>query len=241
MTPKTISYPFQLVAGVPVIVRGGHRIVVDTCAPASVHTSPQLEFLDTTFAVKPDSEHDSIAALYKNFGSPVTTVLGTDILRKYQVVFDYQQSTITFHRDCPPAMAGEVIRLKSFRGLPVVPAFLGGQAIPMLLVTGARLSYVHRSHTQGYLSLGETTDFYPTLGRFATNQVQLPTSVGCFTFQITYGHLPNSWNRLLSLVMGDNGFLGSDFFKQFRVCLDLDRRKMTLQKYDSWVIGDGCS
>ena len=223
---KIKEYSLEIISGVPIIRNNEHVILIDTGSPQSIHNAKVFNFLDKNFDVKTSNGAFNIENISEKFGLQVTTLLGMDILKDYQVVFDYKNKQITFSEG--EIYTGQEINLSITSGIPVIPVLISDQHIPMFLDSGAQLSYLKRNITQHHKNLGETEDFYPTIGRFKTTKYLIYTGLQENNFDVFYGNLPPQLEGFLSMINGNNGILGYDFFSKFELCLDFKKNMLTL-------------
>ena len=226
MSIKTFS--IELISGVPIIRDNDHVILLDTGTPQTIHNSTELNFLDQNFRVNTNYGQITSQTISENMGQPITTLLGMDILKDYKIVFDYEKLEISLLTADEEDFEGEVIQVSSHLGIPVIQVAPVDQYIPMFLDSGAHLSYVKSIHTQYHKNCGETEDFHPTIGKFTTTKFLSSSRIGQHYIDVYYGNLPPKLSIYLSLLNGDNGILGYDFFAKFKLCLDMKNNKLTL-------------
>ena len=226
MSIKTFS--IELISGVPIIRDNQHVILLDTGTPQTIHNSTELNFLDQNFRVNTYYGQITSQTISENMGQPITTLLGMDILKDYKIVFDYEKLEISLLTADEKDFEGEVIPLSSHLGIPVIQVAPVDQFIPMFLDSGAHLSYVKSIHTQYHKNFGETEDFHPTIGKFTTTKFLSCSRIGEHYIDVYYGNLPAQLAVYVSLINGDNGILGYDFFAKFKMCLDMKNNKLTI-------------
>jgi aspartyl protease len=145
-------------------------------------------------------------------------LLGTGLLKPYEVVIDYPQRTMQLvpraKQGDPGSCKGTVVPLdrssNKWRGEPVIK--VRTEAVPMLLWldTGSQLSAVRRSLT---LELLQSTVDHVTLKRLRLGN----TDFGPWEFQVWDMNLP-----------GFDGFLGYDFFAKHVVCVDFPGKRIVI-------------
>jgi hypothetical protein len=224
------TFKIELISGAPVFRDNENIILLDTGAPQTIHTSTELNFLDKNFNVITTYGSINMQTISGNMDTPITTLLGMDILKDYKIVFDYEKLEISLVTADEEDFEGEVIPLSSHLGIPVIQVAPVDQYIPMFLDSGAHLSYVKSIHTQYHKNFGETEDFHPTIGKFTTTKFLSYSRIGQHYIEVYYGNLPSQLVSFLSLINGDNGILGYDFFAKFKLCLDMKNNKLTLME-----------
>ena len=166
----------------------------------------------------------SVEKLSEMLGTKVTTLLGTDILANYKILFDYRNKSVIFSKEkC--VFNGEEVKISSFMGIPIIELFVNNQKLKFFLDTGAKLSYLSNNFTANYHSIGREVDFYPGVGEFETECYEILTKLGDREFSVKYGNLPDLLEMTLMLG-GTNGIIGFDLFNSFKVFLDINNRTL---------------
>lgn len=222
------TFPIEIIKGAPVFKDKGNIILLDTGAPKTIHTSTELNFLDKNFNVITTYGSINMQTISGNMETPITTLLGMDILKDYKIIFDYKNLEISLHTADVEDVQGEEIPMTNHLGIPVIEVAPADKYIPMFLDSGAHLSYVKSVHTQYHKNFGETEDFHPTIGKFTTTKFLSSSRIGEHYIEVFYGNLPSQLVSFLSLINGDNGILGYDFFAKFKLCLDMKKNKVTI-------------
>ena len=222
------KFSIEIIKGAPVFQYKGNIILLDTGAPKTIHTSTELFFLDKNFNVITTYGPINMQTISSNMETPITTLLGMDILKDYKIIFDYKNLEISLLTADEEDVQGEEIPMTNHLGIPVIEVAPADKYIPMFLDSGAHLSYVKSSHTQYHKNFGETEDFHPTIGKFTTTKFLSSSRIGEHYIEVFYGNLPSQLASFLSYIKGDNGILGYDFFAKFKICLDMKKMKLTL-------------
>lgn len=220
-------YPLQLFNGHPVIRTKTEIILVDTGAQATLNSTGQLEFEGTVHRCSTQLG-TSVADISGLLGMDITTLLGVDVLEKYQVLFDYSNQQIEFSQT-PKVFEGHAIALDRVMGIPVIPLTIGGAQHRFFLDTGAQYSYASGHSINAFPPAGQAEDFYPGIGRFQINCHTADLMIGTDQFTARCGIPPALVQRLLA--MGDcQGIIGADLFNQFKIQLDLTGRQMKYRR-----------
>jgi hypothetical protein len=222
------TFPIEIIKGAPVFRNNGNIILLDTGAPKTIHTSTELNFLDKNFNVITTYGNINMQTISGNMDTVITTLLGMDILKGYKIIFDYKNLEISILTADEEDVQGEDIPMTEHLGIPVIDVLPVDKYIPMFLDSGAHLSYVKSTHTQYHKNFGETEDFHPTIGKFTTTKFLSSSRIGPHYIDVFYGNLPSQLVSFLSLINGDNGILGYDFFAKFKLCLDMKKNKVTI-------------
>jgi hypothetical protein len=211
-------FPLLIHEGHPYIELAELTIFVDTGAPATVHHQPSLTFCGEKYPCITNFMGLTTEKLSEMLGRPITTLLGADILSRYVVFFDYPNGKIGFGSRIPDSECA-VVPLRYFMGIPLIRLDIAEQQLNLFLDTGAKLSYLRRSHTASLVPTGHAEDFYPTTGQFSTPTFEIPTTFEGKPLETTYGNLPDMLELTLTL-SGTDGIIGHDFFRRYRVWLD---------------------
>lgn len=222
------TFDINLVDGHPLISDNGNTILVDTGSPLTVHQEDTLCFLGREFPVHTSIMGDGIGSLCRLSGIEFTTLLGIDILSQYRVVFDYENSQITFLTDEESGLEGTTLPLVNVMGgVKAVTMQINGQQLKLAIDTGAPLSYVDAAVTENLEPVGEKEDFHPIVGRYTTRIYELEAEIDDKKFTGTYGNLPEKMRMSLKLG-GLGGVIGYDFFQSFRVMFDFKKDSVAI-------------
>lgn len=218
------TFKIDFVEGHLLIRDNENIILVDTGSPVTMHKESTLNFLGREHRVL----NKGVNNLSRLAGVAFTTLMGMDILSQYRVIFDYASEEITFlTHDEEVGLEGVEMHLPSLMGMILVRMQIAGTQCLMALDTGAPVSYLDDSITNGMQPVGEKEDFHPMAGRYVTPVYELETEVGGRTFRATFGNLPMVVSLHLKLLKVD-GVIGYDFFKSFKVMIDAAGGKMLI-------------
>lgn len=220
----------EIRSGVPIITYKNEVILVDTGSPITIHSTGNLHLFDQNYQVASNYGSVNIQSISRDLGFPITAILGMDIMRNFQLIFNYPIRQISFmQNESLDDVHGEEIPVAIHHGLPVLSIVLPSGEIPVFLDTGANLSYLRSELTRtDYKNMGQREDFHPFVGRFSTTVYSIYTDMGSHSFYVDFGNLPPRLDHFLGLINGNNGILGYDFFKQFKLCLDVPNGRLIL-------------
>jgi hypothetical protein len=218
------SYQINLFKGHAIIVEGENTILIDTGAPSTIHATNNIEFCGKSYHCTTSQMGLTVEKLAEMLGTKITTLLGTDILSKYKIMFDYRNKLVKFATK-EYELNGEEVKISSFMGIPIIELLVSNQPLKFFLDTGAKLSYLSNNFTANYNSVGREVDFYPGVGEFETECYEILTSIGNREFLVKYGNLPDLLQMTLMLG-GTNGIIGFDFFNNFKIALDISNRTL---------------
>jgi len=214
------TFPLNLFDGHPIIEDNGNTVLLDTGAPITIHIADKIEFMGDTHEAVTDYMGLTTDSLSELLGTRITTLLAADIIGKYKVIFDYCDKKIIFSKD-EIDFDGAKIPFKVVMGIPIIKLSTPSGDIRCFLDTGAKLSYLDETFTEGFEAIGIEEDFYPRVGKFETQTYEIPTTIGEEQFTVKYGNLPMLLQMSLALA-GADGVIGYDLFKQFKVMLDIE-------------------
>lgn len=218
------QFQLTLFKGHPIINDGENVILIDTGAPSTIHTSNALTFCSKNYTCSTNYMGLTVSKISEILGTRITTLLGTDILQNYHILFDYKNYFTEFSHEAI-SFDGNEILISNFMGIPIIELSINNEKLKFFLDTGAKLSYLSDSITSDYKSVGTDEDFYPGVGKFSTNCFDITTSIGDENFTSKFGNLPDLLKMTLMLG-GTDGIIGFDFFNNFKIVLDLQSNKL---------------
>ena len=211
----------------PIIKDGDNIILIDTGSPVTIHKERNFSFFEKTHFVNTNYGGAYINNVAQNVHYPITTLLGTDIISGFKVLFDYKAGEIIlFEINDPVEFDGTSVSLSSFSGIPVFEATTEAGKIKFFLDSGAKSSYLKNELTTDMKRCGSQTDFYLTIGEFSTDTFESSIQINGIKLYCIFGNLPNQISPLLNTI---NGIMGSDLFKQKKILLDITSGTMKLQ------------
>jgi len=222
------QFQIQLFKGHPIINDGVNRILIDTGAPSTIHSSDSLNFCSESFSCSTNYMGLTASKISDMLGTEITTLLGIDILSDYKIFLDYQNQVIEFSKQ-EIDIKGTQLEISNFMGIPIIKMTVDNKELKFFLDTGAKLSYLSDSLTNNYKSVGTDEDFYPGVGKFQTECFEIPTVFGDTEFVVKYGILPTLLQTTLMLG-GTDGIIGFDFFNNLKVVLDLKNNRLKYAK-----------
>ena len=222
------QFQIQLYKGHPIINDGENRILIDTGAPSTIHSSDSLNFCSESFSCSTNYMALTASKISDMLGTEITTLLGIDILSDYKIFLDYQNQVIEFSKQ-EIDIKGTQLEISNFMGIPIIKMTVDNKELKFFLDTGAKLSYLSDSLTNNYKSVWTDEDFYPGVGKFQTECFEIPTVFGDTEFVVKYGILPTLLQTTLMLG-GTDGIIGFDFFNNFKVVLDLKNNRLKYAK-----------
>lgn len=196
-TPKTI--PLEILHDHLVARVKGQAAVIDTGSPLTFRAP---------------------AIVAEQLGQPVRWLVGTATLSRDRVLLDWTGRRMVVGGE---ALPGETIPLVPHAGLFQVAVKGAHGSALAFLDTGAHLSYAPSAAVRGLIPVGRERDFYPMFGEFDVDVYELAIRVGRRRIRGRFGVLPELLALLLAGVGGTGWIMGSDFFRDRAIQLDLAR------------------
>ncbi len=163
------------------------------------------------------------ALVSEQLGEPIRWLVGTDVLTRDRVLLDWSGRRVVIGG---PALSGESLPLVPHAGLFQIEVEGAHGAALAFLDTGAHLSYAPASAVRGLVPVAHERDFYPLFGEFDVPVYALSVRVGRRKIRGRYAVLPELLAMLLAGVGGTGWILGSDFFRDRAIQLDLANNRV---------------
>ena len=237
MPLQTPTRHFELLnaANHPVIPMEGLRVCLDTGSPFTFKhpLSPaQVRLMDRDLTLPEiPGPRSAMEAADRLLGFQFDVLMGMDLMSGLSWRLDWRTGTAeaaptlldepgTTWLDLPPILPGLAVACPSFR--------VNNGAEVALLDTGAHLSYCVGQFPATARQVGQTQDFNPHLGVFATPIWEDALEIGGHSVPIRFGRLPQQGAMMLQ-AMGASWILGSDLLRAFRMTLDLPAARLGLR------------
>jgi hypothetical protein len=214
-----------------VIKNGESNVLIDTGSPITIHTDNTLSFLGNDFAAHTNYGGMSIRDISSLVGDEkeISTLVGMDILSRYDVLFDYQNNVISFDNENIELEGLEIPIVELRHGIPLIEIGAEGRRFKAYFDTGAALSYLAEPLTTGKAQAGMVLDFHPTMGRYETIVYEIETDMFGHSRIYQYGNLPA---RLRAFFSNDlMAIIGYDLLKDFKVVFSARRRILKVVPY----------
>ena len=185
----------------------GRRMLLDTGSPVSVG-SGALVFAGSRTMLQGSFAGVSLDELVQLVGSPFDGLLGMDVLGTRRVSFDGKRGILRVGAALPGGLPE--VATSSVMGVPTVPLTVDGVSRRAFIDLGAKVSYV----SGGVAGAGEDIeDFYPGIGRFATQAGLATAEVAGIPMRLRFGSLPKLLQMNL-MVAGCDAILGAEMLQQ---------------------------
>ncbi|MDW7730387.1 MAG: hypothetical protein SCJ94_10345 [Bacillota bacterium] len=221
-------YPLKVFDNHLLIYISGMQVLLDTGTPTSIGKVPLL-LLGSTHIPQHSFMGLNIDALSKCLGHQIDYVLGSDLLKKFHLIVDYDKRIATFS-DSPQNIPGRPFSVETMLNVPVITITIANQNARMFFDTGAKISYLKKSFTSGLPCTGIAEDFYPGIGQFQTNLSKAALTIMGENIELNCGNLPPLME--MSLVVANcAGIIGNDIFQYFNpISYSLSEELIYLEK-----------
>lgn len=207
----------------PLSIHSGHMFIqhenelflLDTGAPKSFGSPSQLTLAGQQFYISDNYLGLTPDTLSGYVGIATAGIIGSDILRSFDIIIDAPGNTITLSTDYL-TYAGDAVPLDFFMNIPIISTVIGSAAYRMFFDTGAQISYFQDDSITDYPYAGPVEDFYPGLGQFVTETHIVDLKIGECIFSLRCGRLPDLLEMTL-LMTGTQGILGNQFLHDRKV------------------------
>lgn len=188
----------------------GGMWLVDTGAPITFGTTKALNICGEHFHFNNTYLSLTTESLSEFIGTPCSGLLGMDLLRVHDIIFDLHKGEATFTQE-KVIPAGTGITLEDFMGIPILPVEISGEQFRMFFDTGAQLSYFQNKGITSSTPGAEIEDFFPDVGKFITRTYQVEMRIGEKIFNLISGILPGLLGASLQLA-NVQGIIGNQIF-----------------------------
>jgi len=214
--------------------RAGHLLlhvgeddwVIDTGSPASFGSGPVPVLCGHRPALPASYMGLDQPELSRLTGVPLAGLLGTDVLNRFDLVFDVPSGHVQLCEE-ESVLAGDSIPMSDVMGVPVVTVHTGHASHAVFFDTGATVSYLHGAGDAGHPALEPMHDFFPGFGEFDSPTWRVPFRVGGTAMSLRTGQLPGLLGMTLRMA-GVAGIVGNELCLTRRVGYFSRRRQLVL-------------
>jgi len=215
---NTNEYDIRLSRGHVLIDGGEGLLLVDTGSPMSFHELGRIRLCGGEYRVPASLPGAGADYVSDKVGERVAGLVGMDILGPLGARIDVPGRKLTFH----PSTEGTAPVPSGVSGLGYVFADMtvAGRPARVILDTGAPVSYISPSFTEGLVAVDHVTDFNPMVpgDTFETPVFEIPASFAGCDFKMRAGHLPGFFTGMLSM-LGVDGVVGMEIFGRMPVVI----------------------
>jgi len=122
---KTVHLPLKYINGHIFVQIAGDLWLIDTGSPTSFGVSGKLAISDENFTLQTSLRSLTAESLSQFIGVRSIGLLGMDILRCFDIVFDVAEGIIAFSAD-EVDYSGQTIKIEHFMGIPIFTARING-------------------------------------------------------------------------------------------------------------------
>jgi Ca-activated chloride channel family protein len=205
---------------------GQGRVLLDSGAVTSFGDDAHIRIGRSDYPLASEFMGMRIGDIGRLVNTRLTALLGADVLNRFDYRIDSGAGTFAVAEGTMD-LAGAVLPLESFQGVPVIRAAIGGQERRCFFDSGAKLSYLHSSLAAAYPVTGQDTDFFPGFGEFTTEVRDVEIAVGGHRETIRFGVLPQLLEMAVSM-SGTQAILGSVLCERYIVSVSARRRQLAI-------------
>ncbi len=220
------KYPYDLINGHIIIKTQTASLLIDTGSPASISRSQYIDFAGERNTALSNLSNVNPDYLSRYVGRTIDGLIGTDILKKYDIRIDPDHCHIITDEELTLKRS---LSIDTFQNIPILNATVSNKDIRFFLDTGAKLSYLNPELSSQFPLADKEQDFHPTIGSFTTQTRLVPLVIHGRELVIRAGILPESLITLLGIAQVD-GILGTTLLKSYSFTLSLRRKKISLEK-----------
>jgi len=222
------SYEYNLVDGHIIVCDAKRQLLLDTGAPLSVGSPSPLAFAGQSHQVQDGYMGITPASLSENIGTSVSTLIGADIINRYDMQIDPATHELVL-TEGELHLDGNSLEVDNFMGIPVIEATIGQDTVRLFFDTGAKLSYLDPDKTNSLEPTGTASDFYPSLGTFSTNTFDVAIGLASENIVLRVGNLPVILQETLRLA-NVQGILGTALLQAHKITFAPRRHMMTMER-----------
>lgn len=224
----TKTFNIDLYDGHLLFEYNGMKVLVDTGCPVTIGKNTSFDFMDKSYQCLLDLGGKRISDLSALMEYDFDILMGMNIVKNYYILTEYKNKEITFSTDTipfEPVCTVPIIRGRM--GEVCIELTVKGEKVRLALDTGAKISYIDETFTNGETIIETRDDFNPMFGKFSTPIYAMEASVGNQTFPVNFGNLPPIMAMSLRM-MGLSGAIGFDLFNAFKVLMDFKNNILLL-------------
>lgn len=220
------TFDIDIYDGHLIFIADGIKVLVDTGCPVTIGKGNSFMFMEEEHVCHTSFGGRAINSISQLMNYDIDVFMGMDIIERYYVKTDYRHKKVTFSVEPLPVeqMTSTPI-IRGRMGEVCVNLTIKGNTIRMALDTGAKISYIDKSYTEGETQLANKDDFSPFIGHFQTPIYAMEASIGDSSFPVNFGVLPSKLAMPLQM-MGIYGAIGFDLFNAFTVVMDFKNKML---------------
>lgn len=223
------TFDIDMYDGHLIFIVDGMKVLVDTGSPVTIGGRNSFKFMEEEYECHTAFMGKDISGISKLMNYDIDVLMGMDIIERYYVQTDYKYRQITFSKEpLPVEQMSSASLIRGHMGEVCINLTVKDNTIKLALDTGAKISYIDNSYTEGENRIGVKDDFNPMIGHFETPIFAMEASIGDRHFPVNFGVLPPLLGMSLQM-MGICGAIGFDLFNAFMVVMDFKNKKLYIQ------------
>ena len=184
---------------------GSHLLLLDTGSPTSFGTA-EISWRGEPVDLRQGMAVFPLETINESIGLPFDGLIGADLLLADPCRFDVSAGVWRWGVE---ADGGDGCPCSQLMHVPVAQIECDGVLRPFAVDTGASRTYVEPAIAEGMERVGTVEDFYPGMGTFTSDVIELSVLVAGQRVQLSAGVLPESLGFLMS-TFGIEGIIGLD-------------------------------
>lgn len=209
-----------------IIENNGLKVLVDTGSPVSICNNDSFLFMGHEYRCHTSLLGNNIINVSELLNYSIDVLMGMDIIGNYYFLIDYERRKVSFSSNPFELTPMYVIPLlRGHGGYVYIYLTIKDRTVKLALDTGAKISYIDKSITEGETMIEERNDFHPLIGHFQTPIYPMEAFIGEKNISVNFGNLPSLLATSL-IQMGIDGVIGFDLFNAFRVLLDFKNNQL---------------
>ena len=223
------TFKIDLFDGHLIFENDGQKVLVDTGSPATISKDSHFDFMEQQYSCHTNFLGKNIPDISSMMGYEIDVLMELDILGQYYIKTDYQRKEITFSTEEMPFEPVCIAPILRVSGAVCINLTVDGRNAKLALDTGAKISYIDKSFTNGKTVIETREDFHPLTGNYSTPIFAKEVTIGGQTIPVRFGNLPPEIAIILQIA-GIYGAIGFDLFNAFTVLMDFKNNVLSLTK-----------
>lgn len=211
---------FEVIRNLPHFEYQNKKIIIDTGSPFSYSKTPDI-VIDSKVINSFDKFPSNLSMLIPE---DVSTLLGMDILKKFDIQFNKNSNTVKLFTKSNRSLTQE-LDVNYIENIPTITVEIDGSSISCIFDSGAHINYLDKSKIQDVVKEREEIDFHPSIGVFTTPIYIKRIRISDLVKNTEVGTLPSEFDQLLEKLRV-YGIIGTNFFESNKVIFAPSRKKI---------------
>lgn len=223
------TFDIDLHDGHLIFILDGLKVLVDTGCPVTISKQNTFCFMGGEYWCQTSFGGRNINSISQLMNYDIDVFMGMDIIKNFYILTDYKHRQVSFSLEpIPIDPLCSIPILRGNMGEVCVNLVVKGNTLKLALDTGARISYIAESFTQGEIILEIKDDFNPIVGNYQTPIFAMEATIGSQTFPVNFGTLPSMLAMPMQM-MGISGAIGYDLYHAFTVLMDFKHNTLSIK------------